>query len=243
MVQLSQTRIDISVEESGVVGLGRFLCLSLFIMGVSGLLTTGCGLKKTEATVNGGDDTDSGKNPSQQKTTFDIPPLFDISQLKVGQWIQWSRKQGSTQDCVRWEIKSFADGADLRIQARFAKTCPVPDDATKKIETILIDPITGKVNSDLIRNEGTDDVYKGPLHESLIHNFIYMKNEKVHFTKGEWKREKLTVAAFEVDGMIYYNLPAEHRLHAFGLRFKDKNNASYVFHSSDPALVPRPEKP
>jgi len=203
------------------------------------VLTFGCGPKKNEVAIQTGNPT-SEETEKNEKTTFDVPPLFSESQLKVGQWIEWQRTHASgAKDCTRWKIAGMTDSG-IMIESRFSRKCVEPDNS--HVEYIKFNPDTGKITTHRITDDGVPSNDNGALYQTSIFEYFYGYTKKVDFLATSWTLEKTKYPVFKIEGLNYYNNP-KHPFHAFILTFQDGNSNKHQYRQSEPALEALPNTP
>jgi len=214
-----------------------FLSFSVAVFSLAWMF--GCGPKKNEVAIQTGNPPteDTEKN---EKTTFDVPPLFSESQLKVGQWIEWQRTLASGKtDCTRWKIAGISDSG-VTIESRFSRKCTEPDDS--HVEYIKFNPADGEITMHLVIDDGVQHSKPGPLYDDSIFKYLYGYPQKVDFLATSWTLEKAKYSVFKIEGLNYYNNP-KHPFHAFILTFKDGNSNKHQYKQSEPALEALPNTP
>jgi hypothetical protein len=205
-------------------------------------LVSACGETHKELAVSAGK-ADDNKPATDQKTSFDVPPLFSEQQLQVGQTIEWQRTAANgTTDCVQWKVTSINDSAGVSIEIRFSRKCASFDD-TYRTERIAFNPADGVVSDDVIITGGVADA-NGPLKtKSLFAFHITGVNQKVNFLKTLWtlpfSEKKDQAAVFQIQKSLFYDEPG-HPFHAFGLSFK-YDDLQYQYKNSNPALKAAPK--
>jgi hypothetical protein len=207
-------------------------------------LISACGETHKEIPVSAGKPS-TDKPATDQKNSFDVPPLFSEQQLKVGQTIEWQRTASNgTTDCLQWKVVSISDSAGISIEVRFSRKCATYDD-TYRTEKITFDPADGQVDEDVIITGGNQDS-NGPLKQkSVFDSHISGRNSKIDFLKTLWtwptseKKEQFPAFQALKSKSIYYDDPG-HPFHAFALSFQF-NEQQYQYKSSDPALKSVPK--
>ncbi len=228
----NQNPVSRSLSSGSHLGLAL---LFLFIF------NAGCGAKNHELAIQTPDEQKTDHGNGSEKTSFDVPPLFSESQLKIGQWIEWqSTNSNGTTNCMRWKIiGSTASG--IALESRSARKCAAYDDS--HIELIKFNPDrNGLITMHTISEDGVVIDQKGYLIGKSIFDFLYGYTDKVDFTLGQWTLGTDQFAVFKLKNRFYYNKPG-HPFHAFMLTFKDADSHAYQYKQSDPALEALPKDP
>jgi hypothetical protein len=215
----------------------RLTVALLFLFG----LTQGCGPQSHELPIQIPDGHKTDQGNGNEKTNFDVPPLFAESQLKIGQWIEWqSTNSNGSKNCMRWKIIS-STASGFTIESRSARKCAAYDDS--HIELITFNPDkNGLITKHTISEDGVMVENKGYLLGKSIFQFIYGYTDKVEFTLGQWTLGTDRFPTYKLKNQFFYNKQG-HPFHAFMLTFKDSSSNAYQYKQSDPALEALPKDP
>ena len=204
------------------------ICLSI-------LFSFGCAKNNEQARVSPAVGRDGGGSDNSSKPILDFPPLFDVHQLQMGQWIEWTRSAaGHRDECLRWKVSGlFASG--VLIEGRISLTCTEPDDAY--IEKIFFNFNSGEVSQDNIHTPAGDST--GPL-KSIYTRIYGDSSQKVTFALGSYPLRDKKYPSYQLknQSQVFLNEPAS-PFHAFALHWTDDVNKvrwTYTLNKSNPEI-------
>jgi hypothetical protein len=201
-------------------------------------LTLACAGNNDQLKISLPDGPGGNKPPNTDQSITAVAPRYAATQIKSGNWLEWTRTSGAQRECRRLSFSNVT-GALIEMEIR-STDCITVDDSL--VDIYYFKPTTGKVEVQRSCVFGKCAQLAEPKIKS-IHQWIYGSDEKVNHVlfNHDSVNNKGNYPAFYLNKEInrfYLNMPG-HAFHAFALRWietTDTGTWTVDVSKSDPAI-------